>query len=238
MKRFWIFWVVFLTATTLGTAARQLDSAAAKGQSNVLASPEPAQDHPAAGPGLTQRRPRYLLRPSDVLEITFPISPEFDETASVQPDGYISLREVGDLYVEGKSVPEVIEALHKAYGTFLHEPIINIELKDFEKPYFIADGELGRPGKYDLREDLTVTEAVAIAGGFTDKAKHSDVVLYRRTEDGWVEAKTLNIKKMLAKKDLREDVHLKPGDLVYVPKNRLSEVRQFIPSTGIGTSIY
>jgi polysaccharide biosynthesis/export protein len=228
--------VLWFCTATLG--AREPSPETATDQSTISAQSESEQSRAAAGPTLAQRYPRYLLRPTDVLEITFPISPEYNETASVQPDGYISLREVSDMYVEGKSIPEVTEELRKAYGVFLHEPIINIELRDFEKPYFVADGEIGKPGKYDMRGDVTLTEAIAIAGGFTDKAKHSDVVLYRRTEGGWVEAETFNVKKMLAEKDLNEDVHLKPGDLVYVPKNRLSKIRQFIPSTGLGASIY
>lgn len=184
-----------------------------------------------------QRYPRYLLRSSDVLQLTFPISPEYDQTVTVQPDGFISLRGVGELRVAGKSVPELSEDLKKAYGQFLHEPVITIELKDFEKPYFIAGGQFGKPGKYELRGDTTVTEAISIAGGFTEKAKHSDVVLYRRVPSGWVQAKRLNIKQMLASRNLSEDVHLQPGDFIYVPQNSLSKIRQFIPNPGIGATI-
>jgi protein involved in polysaccharide export with SLBB domain len=82
-----------------------------------------------------------------------------------------------------------------------------------------------------------VAEAVAIAGGFTEKAKHSEVVLFRRAPGGWAEAKRLDVKRMLANKDLREDLHLQPGDLIYVPKNMLSKARQFIPNTGLGMSV-
>jgi polysaccharide export outer membrane protein len=169
-----------------------------------------------------------------VLQLTFSISPEFDQTVTVQPDGYISLRGVGELQVAGKSVPELTEALRKAYGQFLHEPLITVELKDFEKPYFIAGGQFGKPGKYELRGDTTVTEAVSIAGGFTEKAKHSEVVLYRRVPSGWVQAKRLNIKLMLASKDLSEDLHLQSGDFIYVPQNSISKIRQFIPNPGLG----
>jgi polysaccharide biosynthesis/export protein len=229
--------MVFVWAASLGTAAAQEKSAAAGHPSDRQARSESEQDRSAIRPVAAQRYPRYLLRPSDVLQITFPISPEFDQTVAVQPDGYISLRGVGDLYVAGKSLPELTEALRKAYEQFLHEPVINVELKDFEKPYFIAGGEFGRPGKYELRGDTTVAEAVAIAGGFTDKAKHSEVVLFRRAPGGWAEARRLDVKHMLANKDLSEDVHLRPGDLIYVPKNNLSKVRQFIPSTGLGMTV-
>ena len=202
------------------------------------ARPESSEvDASVTHPAPAQRYPRYLLRSSDVLQLTFPISPEYDQTVTVQPDGFISLRGVGELRVAGKSVPELSEDLKKAYGQFLHEPVITIELKDFEKPYFIAGGQFGKPGKYELRGDTTVTEAISIAGGFTEKAKHSDVVLYRRVPSGWVQAKRLNIKQMLASRNLSEDIHLEPGDFIYVPQNSLSKIRQFIPNPGIGATI-
>ena len=195
-------------------------------------------DSPSStGPVLAQRYPRYMLRPSDVLQITFPITPEFDQTISIQPDGFVSLRGVGDLHVAGKSLPEFSEALHKLYGNFLNDPIINIEMKEFEKPYFTAGGELGHPGKYELRGDTTVAEAVSIAGGFTEKAKHSEVMIFRRVPGGWEAGKRLDVKQMLANADLGEDVHLQPGDLIYVPKNKLSKIKEFIPSTGMSIPI-
>jgi len=88
-----------------------------------------------------------------------------------------------------------------------------------------------------LRGETTVAEAITIAGGFTDKAKHSEVVLFHRVPGGWDQAKKLDLKRMLANKDLTEDLQLRPGDLIYVPKSRSSKIRQFIPSTGIGIPI-
>ena len=233
LKTLWACALAFLLA--VDTAAGQEKSSAAGRQSDRQAVPE--DNRSVIRPVLSQRYPRYLLRPSDVLQITFPISSEFDQTVAIQPDGFISLRSVGELYVEGKTVPELTEALRKAYEQFLHNPVINVELKDFEKPYFTAGGEFGRPGKYELRGDTTVTEAVAIAGGFTEKAKHSEVVLFHRAPNGWAEAKRLDVKQMLARRDLTEDIHLRPGDLIYVPKNKLSKIRQFIPNTGMGVTI-
>ena len=237
MKTFGSFLAVFLITASLCSARSQGQSATAGQPSDGKTRPESEQIHQPIRPVAAERYPRYLLRATDVLQITFPISPEYDQTVAIQPDGYISLRGVGDLHIEGKSLPELIEALRKTYQQFLHDPIITVELKDFEKPYFIAGGEFGHPGKFELRGDTTVAEAVAIAGGFTDKAKHSEVVLFRRAPGGWAEAKRLDVKQMLAHRDLSEDVHLRPGDLIYVPKNAFSKLRQFIPNPGVGMTI-
>jgi polysaccharide export outer membrane protein len=93
----------------------------------------------------------------DILDLNFPFTPEFNQTVTVQPDGYITLRAVGDLHVEGQTVPEVTQSLRTAYGKILRDPVITIALKDFDKPYFIVSGEVARPGKFDLRSDTTVT---------------------------------------------------------------------------------
>jgi polysaccharide export outer membrane protein len=193
-------------------------------------------DRSTPSPELQQRNPRYQLRAGDVLDLQFEFSPEFNQTVAVQPDGYISLRGVGDLHVAGKSVPELTKILQQQYGKFLHDPVIAVVLKEFEKPYFIASGMVGRPGKYDLRGDTTVVEAIAMAGGFTEAAKHSQVVLYRRVSQEWLEAKLLDVKSMLNRHNLREDIHLQAGDMIYVPQNRISKIRRYVPSTGLNVT--
>jgi polysaccharide biosynthesis/export protein len=114
---------------------------------------------------------------------------------------------------------------------------VTVTLKDFEKPYFVADGQVGRPGKYDLRGDVTLTQAIAIAGGFKDEAKGSQVLLFRRVSDEWMEAKIFNVKKMHKTLSLKEDPTLHPGDMVFVPKNALSKIDKFFPSAQMGSML-
>src|SRR6266581_2521071 len=88
-------------------------------------------------PALRESHPRYRLQPGDVLDLNFPLTPEFNQTVVLQPDGYINLRGAGDLRVQGKTTPELIDSVRTAYGKILHDPLITIDLKEFEKPYFI-----------------------------------------------------------------------------------------------------
>jgi polysaccharide biosynthesis/export protein len=186
-------------------------------------------------PQFQTRDARYKIQPGDSFDITFDLSPEFNQTGvSVQPDGFVSLHGVGDIKVQGQSVPQLTETLRKTYGKILNDPAISVVLKDFQRPYFIADGQVARPGKYELRGNTTLTEAIAMAGGFLDTAKHSQVVLYRRVDDNWTSAQLINVKKMEAARNLREDPFLHPGDMLFVPKNALSKIKPFVPSTGMG----
>ncbi len=122
-------------------------------------------------PVLQHRNPRYKIQRGDTISIAFPLASEFDQTLTVQPDGYVNPRGTASLYVQGMTVPEAIEAFKKSYSKILHEPLIDLDLTDFQKPMFIVSGQVGKPGQYELRNDITVTEAIAIAGGFTPRQK-------------------------------------------------------------------
>jgi polysaccharide export outer membrane protein len=221
-----------LACVALAFAMTAVAQNSAAGSGNVAAasiSPTPA----SAGSGFQERNPRYRLRKGDTFDLDFSLSPEFNQTVAVQPDGYVTLKAIGSIFVEGQNIPELTETLKTAYAKILHDPVIAVSLKDFEKPYFIASGQLSKPGKYDLRGDLTVTEAVAIAGGFDDKSKHSQVVLFRPVAGGGFEAKLINVKKLLASRDLSEDIRLQPGDMLYVPQNSLSKIKPFLPTSSV-----
>ncbi|HEX3701710.1 MAG TPA: polysaccharide biosynthesis/export family protein [Vicinamibacterales bacterium] len=177
---------------------------------------------------------RYRITQSDVLELHFPYVAEFDQTVTVQPDGYVSLRGIGDVHIQGRSLPELKALLTDAYAVILREPVINIVLKEFEKPYFVVAGEVARPGKFELRGATSLTQGLVLAGGETGAAKHSQVILFRRFVGEWLEVKEVNVKRMYASRDLSEDPLLRPGDTVFVPKSALAKIAPFIPRPGLG----
>jgi polysaccharide biosynthesis/export protein len=214
----------------IGTAVMSAQNS----QNSASSSPAVASVDRKADPAL-QQRPRYLIESGDTVTLSFPLSPEFDQTVTVAPDGYIALRAVGDISVAGKNMPELREALKTAYSGILHDPIINVDLKDFQKPFFTVTGEVGHPGKFDLRGNTSVAEGLAIAGGTTQSAKSSQVLLFRRLPGGsMVEVRKLDIHHMMKKGDMREDAYLQPGDLLFVPKTALSTIERFLPTSSMG----
>ncbi len=217
-----------------------------QGQPQAAQSPTGAApaNPPAAGlssndgthPKVRQRNPRYRIEPDDILELSFRYTPEFDQEVTVQPDGFVQLKGLqNDVHIQGLTIPEVIESLKKAYINILNDPVISVVLREFEKPYFIAGGQVGKPGKYDLRGDTSAAQAIAIAGGFVDFAKSKQVLLFRRYNDETVEVKVLNLKKVLTSKDPQEDLMLQPGDMLYVPKTFMASIDRFLPRTSLGT---
>jgi polysaccharide biosynthesis/export protein len=216
-------------------SATKTDAASAMPAANTPATPDAAKP-PAAKTDFTQRTPRYRIEPGDSFDLTFDLSPEFNQTAvAVQPDGFVTLRGVGDLKVAGQTIPELTQTLRTAYSKILNDPPISVVLKDFEKPYFIADGQVSKPGKYDMHGQVTLIQAIAIAGGFQSTAKHSQVLLFRRIDDQWTEAKIFNVKEMQKHGKLNEDPYLHPGDMLFVPKTVLSKIDRFIPNLSMGT---
>jgi polysaccharide biosynthesis/export protein len=167
---------------------------------------------------------RYRLTPGDVLEFSFPFVPELNQTVTVQPDGYVTLKEIADIRVQGRTVTQVKEDVIEAYRQFLRDPVVTVTLKEFERPYFVANGEVQKPGRYELRGATTLTQALAVAGGTTTGANTSRIVIYRRFGENGIETKQINVSRMYAKKDLSEDPVLRPGDTIVVPKSVLGKM--------------
>jgi len=219
------FLFLFEPAALLAQTAQQVpDADISSKPAAVSKTGQPDPDRPA----LEHRFPRYKIQRDDVLYLTFPLSTEFNQTVTVQPDGYVNLQGAGSLYIQGMTVPQVVEALKNAYAKILHEPIIDVDLTDFQKPFFIVSGQVGKPGQYDLRYDTTVSQAIAIAGGFTPQAK-TQVFLYHRISDGWVEVRKLNLKDILHGKNVNEDAFMKPGDMIFVPEKFITNFRKYVP---------
>ena len=98
---------------------------AAPSQTTLVAAAAGVADN-REPPALVDRNARYRILPGDGLELNFPLSHEFDQTTTVAPDGFISLRGVGDLQVGGLSLPELREALRKSYLPILNDPVITV----------------------------------------------------------------------------------------------------------------
>jgi polysaccharide export outer membrane protein len=193
----------------------------------------PASQSDADRPALQQRFPRYKVTKSDVLNLSFPLSPEFNRQVTVQPDGFINLHSAGSIYVQDLTIPEIVEALRKAYSKILHDPIIDVDLKDFQKPFFIVGGQVNRPGQYELRHDTTVSQAVAISGGLTAEGK-TQVFLFHRISNDWLEVKKINLKDIYHGKNANEDPRIHPGDTLFIPEKFISKFRKYVPySLGI-----
>ena len=180
-------------------------------------------------PGFAERDSRYRLQPTDSLELHYRYTPEFDQTVTVQPDGFITLQIVGDLKVQGLTLDEAKAAIFDRASQRLKDPEITLALKDFERPYFVVGGEVKNPGRFEIRGQVTAVEAIAMAGGFNSlSALHSEVILYRRFGQDLAKAELLNLKAAMIPSSTEPLAVLRSGDVLIVPQNRISKVERIV----------
>ena len=171
---------------------------------------------------------RYRLQPGDVLDVQFRYSPEFNQTITVQPDGYISLEISGDLKVAGLTVEQARQSILKRASERLQDPVATVILKEFQRPYFVVAGEVTQPGRIEMRESVTAIQAIMLAGGMKETARSSQVVVFRRINSDMAEVKLLNLKSIRRTSDLENDLTLQAGDMVYVPRDKISKIERFM----------
>jgi polysaccharide export outer membrane protein len=176
----------------------------------------------------TSGEERYTLHAGDVLDIQYRYTPEFNQTVIVQPDGYISLTMGGDLKVSGRTLQQTRTLILAKARTRLESPELNVVLKEFQKPYIVVAGEVNQPGKIELREKLTAIQAVLLSGGMKETAKSSQIMVFRKLNGDTAEIKLLNLKNLKSNSDLENDLALQAGDMILVPRNRISKIERYI----------
>lgn len=200
----------------------------------VRAQEQPPKTQQKAPQGFAERDPRYRIQPNDVVDVQFRYTPEFNFTATVQPDGYISSQIAGSVRIGGLPLDEASAAIAKPASAKLKDPEVNIILKDFVKPHFVVAGEVNHPGTFDLHGEVGMVQAIAMSGGFKDSAKRSQVILYRKANPEFAEVKVFDLKKLMSPGQIQEDLTMKPGDLLVVPRNRVSKMEPFIRIASLG----
>jgi polysaccharide biosynthesis/export protein len=239
-KPFWTSFrcrVICLSAVLVGAAlisSRDVSAQTPPSRGTTQADAEASAGAGLDGPWARWVNGRYRIAAGDVIDVKFPFVSELDQTVTVQPDGYITLREVGDLRAQGRTVPEFSASLREAYARIVREPVFTVVLKEFEKPYFVATGQVAKPGRYELRGATTLTQALAYAGGPSSGAKLSDVVIFRYHTEETVTVKQVDVNQMYEKRDLSEDPILRPGDTVLVPKSRLGKLAPILSFVNMG----
>lgn len=176
----------------------------------------------------------YKVQPGDELDVAFRITPEYNQTVIVQPDGRLTLRASGSVKVGGQTLDDVTTIIQKASSKLLHEPEVSVTLKDFQHPYFVVAGEVVKPGRFDLRESTTALQAILLAGGMKNTARSKQIIVYRRINKTEAEVRVLDLRKIKDKAGLEKDLMLSPGDMLLVPQNRFTSFERVIKLANLG----
>ncbi len=200
----------------------------------IFGQTEPASDKKAPQLKMADGN-RYKLVPGDVLDVIYRYTPEFNQTVTIQPDGFVVLEIVGELKVGTLTIEQTRQEIIKRASVRLKDPEVTLLLKEFQKPFFVVSGEVTQPGKFEMREPMTALQAVLTAGGFKESAKSSQIVVFRKINIEFAEVRMLNLKGIKNTGDLENDLTLETGDIIFVPRNNFTKIEKFIRLTSIGS---
>lgn len=191
-------------------AAQQQTAQGPKPSSSV---PSPVTP-PVTGPAAVVP-PGYLIGPDDVLGVLFWREKDISGDVIVRPDGKITLPLLNDIQAAGLTTDELRAALTTAAARYVEDPNVTIVVRQINSRRVFITGQINKPGPYPLPQGMTVLQLIAIAGGLTEFADSKDI-LVMRTENGKPMAYRFNYKEVLKRKNLKQNIELKPGDTVVV----------------------
>lgn len=186
----------------------------------------PAADTGSQPAPQLQQRERYRIHEGDQILVEFTYTPEFNQTVTVQPDGFVTLRVGGDLKFAGHTLDEVKAMVEQSASARLKDPVVALALTDFQHPYFVVAGEAFAPLKYELRERLTVLQGLMLAGGIRQTGKEKQVVLIHGLGSGDQQVSLLDLKHVESNKIFEHDMDLASGDIIFIPRNKLTRAIQ------------
>jgi protein involved in polysaccharide export with SLBB domain len=162
----------------------------------------------------------YRLSANDLVEIRVYQEPDLDSRVRIAGDGSVTLPLIGTVSLGGKSVNEASDFLRRKYGErFLVNPQLTVTVTDFSKRRFTVLGQVQSPGSYTMpnNEEVTLLQAIGMAGGFTRIAEPSNITV-KRTENGGESLMKLNAKRM-ARGSASAAFKIQPGDVINVPES-------------------
>lgn len=171
--------------------------------------------------------PDYRLYPGDEIEVEVPSAPELNKTVTVEPDGRVSLALIDPVMVADRSVVDAEALISTAYASQLLQPRVTINVRPTPLKVFVG-GEVKNPGVYDMPGDINALQGVIMAGGFTDNAKRSEVILIRRGAAGKPMMRTVDLLRGATDPGHYDLAPLRRFDIIYVPKTGAAETDQFV----------
>ncbi|MEJ5349924.1 MAG: polysaccharide biosynthesis/export family protein [Desulfosoma sp.] len=158
----------------------------------------------------------YRIGKGDVLEIHVWKEPVLSRETFVRMDGMISLPLLDDLQAAGRTPMEVKKDIQQRLSEFIEQPEVTVILKAATSQKFYMIGEIAKPGEYQLTTDITVLQAFAMAGGFTEWAEKDKVMILRREGDQEKRI-PVNYKEIVKGKNTEQNILIQAGDTIVVP---------------------
>jgi polysaccharide export outer membrane protein len=169
-----------------------------------------AADTNLPAPSASAAASDYRLGPEDVIDVFVWKEPDLCTSVVIRPDGKISLPLANELDASGKTATELQLEITERLRRYITQPIVNVMVKQINSLKISVLGEVRKPDVYRIKNRVTVLDAIAMAGGFTDLARPNRVVVLRGPQ-----RIKINVKQTVAE-DAAAPFYLQPQDTVYV----------------------
>ncbi|XXF80863.1 polysaccharide biosynthesis/export family protein [Myxococcaceae bacterium GXIMD 01537] len=156
----------------------------------------------------------FRIGREDVLDIAVWRDADLSRTVPVRPDGFISMPMAGDIQAAGKTPTELAEELKEKLSPYVQEPRITVIVREVNSSRVYVTGEVAHPGAYPLRGRVSLVQAIALAGGFTEFADSDGIIVIRSDDKG--QQIPVRYSDLVAG-DERPQLLLRPGDTIVVP---------------------
>ena len=158
----------------------------------------------------------YQLGPTDVISVVVWGEKDLSTEVVIRPDGKISLPLLNDVEAAGLTTEQLRRRITELAKRFVATPVVTVVVKQVNNNRAFVTGQVMRPGPYVLSGPTTVLQIIALAGGFTEFADKNHVLI-TRLENGRQQAFEFSYNDVVKKRDLSQNLILKPGDTVVVP---------------------
>lgn len=215
-KRFWLqfaamAWVCFFSLACLWA---QNDAAGAgKSEPSMVAAVTQPADTNTSKP----HDDSFVIGKDDVLAVNVWKEPDISRSIPVRSDGKISLPLVGEVQAAGRTPLKLEQDIATRLRNYISEPEVTVMVQQINSQKFNILGQVGRPGSYPLSNNVTVLDAIALAGGFRDFARKKSIYVLRQNPDGTQARIPFNYKEVIKGQNAAQNVRLQPRDTIVVP---------------------
>lgn len=158
--------------------------------------------------------PGTVIHPGDQLSVQVYGDQTLTQTVTVLNDGTIAYPLIGQVPVAGKTPEQAAQTLKMRLLKFVRHPVVTIAISQLAQPNVMVLGDVKNPGKYQLRSDAHLSDAIAAAGGLVDIDGDYPSA---RVSDPSGHISQISLQKLLRSGDIALDQRLGEGDVVYVP---------------------
>jgi len=202
--------VTALTFALLPGAARAQSPVGTTGTSTSTSRPAPSPTKSF------NTAPDYRLAAGDKLRIEVYKDTQLSQSLQIRPDGKITLPLVGDVAAAGKTSVELRDAIAGSLEEYIAKPVVTVIVTETTPQVVYVAGEVNKPGALPLATgQMSIIQAIAMAGGFTDFANKKDIRVLRKSATG-LQTLRFNYKEAIDDESRREPLPLLPGDTVIV----------------------